>query len=216
MINDFDAILFDLDGTLIDSEPIGQRALDIFLARYGITPPPGFIHRLVGRRAHDNATLMLSEFALPLSVEEIILEQRHLTNTMVEQEVETLPGAETLLQTLRERGIRMAVATSSQRPYLAMVLAKFGWTDVFAATVAGEEVTHGKPAPDIFLRAAELLDVSPSRCLVVEDAPHGVAAGLAAGATVVAIPNTVTASLEFPAGAQTFGSLAALQDWLGV
>ncbi len=216
MINRFDAIVFDLDGTLIDSEPIGQRALDIFLARYGITPPPGFIHRLVGRRAHDNAMLMLAEFALPLSVEEIILEQRHLTNTLVEQEVVTLPGAESLLRALRERGIRMAVATSSQRPYLAMILAKFGWLDVFDATVTGEEVTHGKPAPDIFLRAAELLGVSPTRCVVVEDAPHGVAAGLAAGATVIAIPNTVTASLEFPAGAHTFGSLVQLRDWLEV
>ncbi len=210
----FDAVLFDLDGTLIDSEPIGMRALDIFLTRYGHTPPPGFLHRLVGRRAHDNALLLLEEFGLPLSVEALIAEQRALINAMVEREVALLPGAAALLRTLRERAVPMAVATSSMRSYLTMVCAKFGWGELFDATVTGEEVPNGKPAPDIFLRAAALLGVAAERCLVLEDAPHGVAAGLAAGATVIAIPNTVTQSLEFPAGVQLAPSLAAVLEWL--
>lgn len=211
----FDAVLFDLDGTLIDSEPIGVRALDMFLARYGYTAPPGFIQRLVGRRAYDNALVMIEEFDLPLTVEALINEERQLVADLVERNVERLPGATQLLHTLRERNIPIAVATSSLRSYLTMVLRKFGWSELFDATVTGEEVAHGKPAPDIFLRAAELLRVPPTRCLVLEDAPHGVAAGVAAGATVIAIPNSVTRGLEFPPQVQQMTSLNDVLAWLG-
>jgi len=210
----FDAVLFDLDGTLIDSEPLGMRGLDMFLARYGHTLPADFGQRVIGRRAHDNAVMMLEHFSLPHTVEELMAEQRTLINDLIEREVEALPGAAAILAALRERGVRTAVATSSSRPYLTMILAKFGWAEFFDASVTGEEVAHGKPAPDIFLRAAELVDVPPARCLVVEDAPHGVAAGLAAGATVLAIPNSVTGSLTFPDGARHIKALAAILDLL--
>jgi HAD superfamily hydrolase (TIGR01509 family) len=210
----FDAVLFDLDGTLIDSEPLGMRGLGMVLARYGHTMPADFGQRVIGRRAYDNATMMIEHFALPHTVEELIAEKRTLINTLIENEVEAMPGAGAILRELRGRGVRTAVATSSSRPYLRMILAKFGWTELFDATVTGEEVAHGKPAPDIFLRAAELLDVPPARCLVVEDAPHGVAAGIASGATTLAIPNSVTAPLQFPAGARRITALATILDLL--
>ena len=206
----FDAVLFDLDGTLIDSEPLGMRGLGLFLARYGHTMPADFGQRVIGRRAHDNAVLMLEHFGLPHTVEELMAEQRTLINDLIEREVEPMPGAEAILRALRERGVPAAVATSSSRPYLRMILGKFGWAEFFAASVTGEEVAHGKPAPDIFLRAAELLAVPPARCLVVEDAPHGVAAGIASGATTLAIPNSVTAALQFPAGARRIADLDAI------
>lgn len=210
----FDAVLFDLDGTLIDSEPLGMRGLGMILSRYGHAMPADFGQHVIGRRSHDSATLLIEHFALPHTVEELVAEKRVLINDLIEREVEALPGAEAILRELRERGVPAAVATSSSRPYLNMILAKFGWAEFFAASVTGEEVAHGKPAPDIFLRAAELLDVPPARCLVIEDAPHGVAAGLAAGATVLAIPNSVTGTLQFPDGARHIQALATILDLL--
>jgi len=210
----FDAVLFDLDGTLIDSEPLAMRGLGMFLDRYGHTMPADFGQRVIGRRAYDNATLMIEHFALSHTVEELIEEKRALLHTLIENEVEAMPGAEAILRELRRRGVRTAVATSASRPYLGMILAKFGWEELFDASVTGEEVAHGKPAPDIFLRAAELLDVPPARCLVVEDAPHGVAAGMASGATTLAIPNSITAPLQFPDGARRIATLGAILELL--
>lgn len=208
------AILFDLDGVLIDSEPIGMRGLDIYLGRYGHQVPPGFASQLIGRRSQDNARLLIDHFGLPLDAETVIAEHREVVFAMVVSEVEPMPGVRELLAVARELGLRTAVATSSPRPYLHMILDKFGWQRDFDATVTGEEVAHGKPAPDIFLRAAELVGAPPAACLVVEDAPHGVAAGLAAGATVLAVPNSVTRELLFPAEARKVESLHAVAAWL--
>ena len=210
----FDAVLFDLDGTLIDSEPLAVVGLGQFLASYGHTVPADFFQHLLGRRSHDSALVMLEHFALPHTVEELIAERRTLMHDLIEREVEAMPGADSILRELRGRGVRTAVATSSSRPYLRMILAKFGWAELIDASVTGEEVAHGKPAPDIFLRAAELLDVPPARCLVVEDAPHGVAAGMASGATTLAIPNSITAPLQFPDGARRIATLGAILELL--
>lgn len=209
-----EAILFDLDGVLIDSEPIGMRGLEIYLGRYGHQVPPGFAQQLVGRRAHDNARLLIDHFGLPLDVDTVIAEQRELVFAMIAGEVGLMPGVQELLGLARDLGLRTAVATSSPRPYLQMIIEKFGWQRAFDATVTGEEVTYGKPAPDIFLRAAELVGAPPAACLVVEDAPHGVAAGLAAGAIVLAVPNSVTSDLIFPAEARKVASLHAVAEWL--
>lgn len=203
----FDAILFDCDGVLVDSEPVSMRALDVFLARYGKQAEPDWGHRMVGRRAYDNAQMMIESFDLPLSIEQTITEHRQLIFELVEREAEAMPYADQLIRWLNQQHIPIAVATSSPRPYLTMVLQKFGWHDCFGATVTGEEVANGKPAPDIFLRAAELLGVAAKASLVLEDAPHGVQAGLAAEATVYAVPNSVTKYLEFPPVAK-YASLA--------
>ncbi|WP_110520332.1 HAD family hydrolase [Herpetosiphon llansteffanensis] len=206
-MNQFKAILFDCDGVLVDSEPVSMRALDVFLARYGKACAPDWGHRMVGRRAYDNAQMMVDSFDLPLSVEQTIAEHRQLIFELVEREAEAMPYADQLIRWLNQQHIPIAVATSSPRPYLTMVLQKFGWNDCFGATVTGEEVANGKPAPDIFLRAAELLGVTAQASLVLEDAPHGVQAGLAAEATVYAVPNSVTKYLEFPPVAK-YASLA--------
>ncbi len=207
------ALLCDLDGLLIDSEPLAMLALEQLLQHHGHASDPLIAQQLIGRRAHDNAELLIAHYGLPYTVLDLIAEQRHRANTLIEQQVEPMPGAAALLQGAQALGLQLAVATSSSRPYLQMVLRKFGWQHHFAATVTGEEVAHGKPAPDIFLQAATLLEQEPARCLVLEDSPPGVAAGLAAGAQVIAVPNPLTAPLEFPP-APRMESLHAVLDYL--
>ena len=204
------AVLFDCDGVLVDSETVSLRALDRYLARYGKVAPPNFAYQLVGKRAVDNGKLIIETFDLPVTLEQHIKEFRQLIEIMVEAEAEAMPHTDHVLRTLHERGIPLAVATSSPRPYLSMILRKFGWEQLFQASVTGEEVQHGKPAPDIFLRAAELLNVPIEECWVIEDAPHGVAAGVASGARVFAVPNSVTRHLAFPAQIEQWTSLAEL------
>lgn len=204
------AVLFDCDGVLVDSETVSLRALDRYLARYGKVAPPNFADQLVGKRAVDNGRLIIETFDLPVTLEQHIKEFRQLIEIMVEAEAEAMPHADHVLRMLHERGIPLAVATSSPRPYLSMILRKFGWEQLFQASVTGEEVQHGKPAPDIFLRAAELLGVPIQECWVIEDAPHGVAAGVASGAQVFAVPNSVTRHLAFPSQIEQWTSLAEL------
>ncbi|HIM33685.1 MAG TPA: HAD family hydrolase, partial [Candidatus Poseidoniales archaeon] len=104
--------------------------------------------------------------------------------------LEPLPGVAKFVEALRRDQWRLAIGTSTPRENLEMVLAEMPFGGAFAATVCGPEVEHGKPAPDIFLRAAELLELPPERCIVVEDAPSGVAAAHAGGFACLAVATT--------------------------
>ena len=208
------ALICDLDGLLIDSEPLALRALEQLCTSYGVTLDPTLGAQLIGRRASDNAALVLARHALPLTPAELITAHRAQIAALVEQEVTLMAGAEPLLRLARVLELKLAIATSSPRSYLDMVLARFGWHTVFQATVSGEEVAAGKPAPDIFLRAAELLHTPPAACLVLEDAPPGVAAALAAGSQVWAVVHPLTEQLDFPDGVKRVQSLHAVIEWL--
>jgi HAD superfamily hydrolase (TIGR01509 family) len=177
----FDAVIFDLDGVLLDSEPIYLAATNSVLAREGKYLSPEENARYIGVRFPDMAYYLaetrdevLRAFGKPL----------------------TPPaGAQELIERLVDHGVPHAVGSSSGHAWVEQILTNLGIRHHFEVIVGGDDVQQGKPAPDIFLRCAELLGVPPERCAVIEDSANGVLAARRAGMTAIGLRTAATATL---------------------
>jgi HAD superfamily hydrolase (TIGR01509 family) len=184
------AVIFDMDGVIVDSEPHHERAFRIVFDElgYGQTHGvhfPDYIGRSDNTVWHD----FIAKHQPPHSLEEMAaLKQRRVLDLMRAAQP-IFDGLPELVEKLAAR-FKLAVASGSQHPVIEEVLAMKGLRQFFSALVSFTDVKHGKPAPDIFLHAADLLGVAPAECWVIEDSKPGIAAGLAAGMSVVAIANT--------------------------
>jgi HAD superfamily hydrolase (TIGR01509 family) len=201
------AVLFDLDGLLADSEPHSLEAWRTVLRRRGADLDTATRDTLFGQRLADTARLLKQKLSLPDAPEALAREKTDWQIANLAGRVGPMPGTHALLDALDARGVRKALATSGLRPYVDAVLETLGISGRFDASVTGEEVARGKPAPDVFLLAAQRVGVAPAHCLVLEDAPHGIAAAQAAGIPAFAIPNAQTRSLAFPPGTRFAASL---------
>ncbi len=183
-------VLFDLDGVLLDSEPLYTQATQEILDPYGRTFDWSLKVNTIGRDARVGAGWLLAELQIPLGVDEY-LERRERRLRDLFRTVQPVVGAPEFVAALAARGVPMAVATSSHRAQYEVKVSSHPWFEAFQATVCGDdpELERLKPAPDIFLLAAARLGAAPARCLVVEDSPAGVAAARAAGMQVVAVPD---------------------------
>ena len=184
------AVLFDLDGVLIDSEPLYTQATQAVVGRFGKVFDWSVKSEIIGRSSLEGAVYTIEALALPLSPEEYLAERGvHLDRLF--DNVPLMPGAAELVQRLDDLGVPIAVATSSARRLFLQKTAPHAFFSRFDAVVCGDDprVRALKPAPDIFLVAAGELGVAPEQCLVIEDSLAGVAAARAAGARVVAVPD---------------------------
>lgn len=186
------AVLWDMDGTLVDSEPVWARVQIDLLTSLGATWTVEDALRLVGSDLADAVQVWMG--ALP----EGVISEEELADRMFGQVVRSLkedvvlrPGALELLQALKAAGVPCALVSASYRVMIDAVLSHLG-PDLFDVVVAGDEVRNGKPHPEPYLTAARQLDVDPADCVVIEDSPGGTASGTAAGAFVVAVPQWVT------------------------
>jgi HAD superfamily hydrolase (TIGR01509 family) len=172
-----------------------------------------------GMRVADSARLFCERFSLPVSPAEAMAERDRLFLEAIPTRLRARPGLYYLLDELATREVPLAIGTSGHRRYLTLAMQTLDLDGRFRAVATGDEVESGKPAPDIYLLAAERLGVPPDRCLALEDAPLGVEAAVAAGMTCVAVPSQWTATLEFPGASWVFPSLhevrEALDDLLG-
>ncbi len=173
---------FDCDGTLVDSEPLHNRADVTILAQYGIILDP-LEHRRrstgIGRRAMLRIIEQEHRIELPADIEQQIEAELH---RLVTSQLQPIPSILHVLDVLANRGARLAVASNSHRPYIEHALEKCGMRSFFADRIASaDQVARTKPAPDVYLLAAKLLDAEPCDCIAIEDSPVGVAAAHAAG-----------------------------------
>ncbi|MEM1062428.1 MAG: HAD-IA family hydrolase, partial [Planctomycetota bacterium] len=183
------AFVFDFDGLIANTEDIFELALGEVLARRGKTYPPEVRRQMMGRRAPEATAILIDALGLDDDPQALMLEGRETFLGLLDARLAPMPGLFALLDAVEHAGLPKTVATSSHREYLDGCLRKLGIDDRFAVTLTAEDVTHGKPDPEIYLAAADRLGVAVDRTVVLEDSEIGVEAAAAAGACAVAVPS---------------------------
>ena len=183
------AVLFDLDGVIVDSEPWWHAVRVEWAAARGLTWTEADNRACMGRDSRDWARIMLERLRLDLTIPQI---ERAILDAMVQkyarEPAPCVPGAVEAVARIAAT-IPSAIASSSHPAVISAALRAVGLAECFRVVVSGNDVPAGKPAPDVYLEAARRLGISPERCLVVEDSLNGVLAGRAAGMTVVLVPH---------------------------
>ncbi|GGO49340.1 hydrolase [Streptomyces lasiicapitis] len=217
------SVIFDLDGTLVDSEPNYFEAGRQLLAEHGITDFTWQDHETyVGISTQETLALWKERYGLTAPLPDLLAEKNRRYLELARASTRVYPEMRKFVERLYDAGVPMAVASGSSRPAIEAILAGTGLDAHLTTLVSADEVAHGKPAPDVFLAAAALLGAAPADCVVLEDAAPGALAAKAAGMRCVAIPY-VTAQADDPAfaaadlllrgGQEEFTARAAL-DWL--
>ena len=184
-------VIFDLDGVLLDTEPLYTLATQAIARRYGKTFDWSVKGNMIGRGTMDAAGYLVAALGLPMSAEQYLAERDSTLRTLFPGAAE-IPGAEAFTRGLHERGVGLAVATSTDRALFELkVERRRAWFSIFSVVVCGDDprLGRGKPDPQIFLIAAGDVGADPACCLVFEDSPAGVMAARAAGMRVVAMPD---------------------------
>jgi len=209
-----EAVIFDLDGVLVDSEPAHFAAAQRLIAPNVITDVE--YGRLIGASSEAFMTWVRARYGIEASIAD--LEGRYtdlVHEELLAQRLPALDGAEALLGALRARGLPVAVASQSRPAWVADTLDSAGLASWFEVIVTAEVVTRPKPAPDIYLHTASLLGVAPAACLAVEDSVPGVAAAFAAGMRVVQTRQASVAPEVQPGARYVVDTLRAFDlDWL--
>ncbi len=183
------AIIFDMDGLLVDSEPVWAIAEDAMMKARGIQVDPEIQNSLVGLRMREFLSGMCKAYRMTDSLDDLCTEITQSMIDLIPKQVVPRPGAPELLTFLYGRGIPCAIASSSPMAIIDATVAAQGWGYYFITHVSGDDVAHGKPAPDIYLEAARRLGVTPPACLALEDSPTGAKAAVAANMTCYAVPD---------------------------
>ena len=184
-------VLFDWDGVVIDSSAQHERSWELLSAEIGKPLPDGHFKEGFGKKNQIIIPGILHWAEDPAEIATLSDRKEEIYRDLVRQSgVSILPGAIELLEALQAQGIPAAVASSTPRSNLDAIFAATGLDRFFKAVVCGDDVTNGKPAPDVFLLAASKLGLRPDECLVIEDAHAGIEAALAAGMRVLAVATT--------------------------
>ena len=218
------AVLFDMDGLIVDSEPIQFLAFRAFLREHGHELPESAMSDFVGYHEIENMRDLQEKHNLPGLIEDLVTRRRALYLELVKTEpLPVFPGFWELTAEARRRGLQQAVVSSSTREQVEVPLRRVfenhsDTTDPyqhFDAIVTGDDVRASKPDPEPYLLAAQRLGLDPRECVAFEDTPPGVASAAGAGVTVYAVPNEYTRHLEFPGARAVLATLHQARGHLG-
>lgn len=191
----FEAIIFDMDGLLIDTEQLAMEAFDVACAHFGISGLEAQIKACIGTNSRMTQEILTPVIEPTVPYAEFRgLWENHYQEAVHSDRLQTKPGADTLLSHITTLGLPTALATSSSHQKARAKLKRTGLLHYFSVLVGGDEVTHSKPDPEIYLTAATKLGVNPQACLALEDSENGVKAAHAAGMTVIQVPDLVPPS----------------------
>lgn len=187
MLQGIDAVIFDLDGSLVDSMWLWKTIDEEYLGRFGIPLPEGLQSEIEGMSFGETAAYFKERFSIPDSLEQIKEDWNRMAWDKYMHEVPLKRGIPEFLEGCRERGILLGIATSNSRELAENVAAAHRLRDYFTCIMTGSDVARGKPFPDIYLAVSAQLGVPPARCLVFEDIIPGILAGKNAGMRVCAV-----------------------------
>ena len=210
------AIIFDMDGTLIDSEPLHLLAYQELLEQFEHVWTAQDNREFLGRTDFDVCKAMVSKFNLSLTARQLVERKEHVLQELVEKNAHPRPGVLEILNAAAELKVPMAVASSATLATIAFTIDALGIRKYFSTLSSGEEVSSGKPDPAVFLLAAQRLKVPAQNCLVVEDTLNGIKAAKAAGMYCVAVPCEATSHEDHSLADCRLQSLTELnlQNWL--
>lgn len=197
MLDNVEAIIFDIDGTLIDSMWVWTDIDDMFLEKYHLTEPVGFHEGMEGKSYSETAQYFLDIFPeLPHTREELEEEWHQMAFEIYTKEISLKKGVYEFLLQMRKEGKKLGIATSNSRDLAEGVLEHNQVLQYFDSVWTSDEAKAGKPAPDVYLRVAESLGINPAKCLVFEDVPNGILAGKNAGMKVCAVDDAFSKPQE--------------------
>lgn len=184
------AVIFDMDGVIIDSEPQHAKAAVLALEKYHVSIQIEYAYNFIGTSTPVMCKKMIEDFQLPVTVEELNKANEEAKEVLIRSEgYPVIPYITDLMWDLHNNGIKLIIASSSSASAIESVMNSLGIKEIFDGYISGMNMKHPKPAPDIFLAAAKQLGVEPSECLVIEDSCHGVTAAAAAGITSIGFIN---------------------------
>lgn len=195
------AVVFDLDGLMFNTEDVFFLAGTELLRRRGFEMTRELMTAMLGRRPQEGFRILIDRLALKETIDDLIGESTGIFYGLLDRHLAPMPGLHGFVDLVESLGLPKGVATSSRRAYLEDLLGRFDLRSRFPLTLTAEDVTNGKPDPEIYLLAAERLGVAPHEMLVLEDSEAGTRAGVAAGAVVVSIPHSHTAHHAFDGAA---------------
>ena len=191
------AVVFDLDGVLIDSEPLHFEATRLVLERYGVPYTEDDHREFLGCTFYDMYAALRDRHGLTVDVTEVVRRRSEALVPLYHERGVPMDGVLEVLEWLRDAGRPLAVASSSLPELIRIKLEVLGVASFFAATVSGWDVARGKPAPDVFLEAARRLGQAPEHCLAVEDSRNGMLAARAAGMACAVVPCAASLHQDF-------------------
>lgn len=183
------AIIFDMDGLLVDSERVWHIAEDEVFSSRGLVYTDELRAGIIGMRMDEFMAQLRDHFGMQEPLAELTAEVNANMLRLIPTMVQPQPGAPELIEFVQRRGWPVAIASSSPMAIIDAILASQGWDEVFRLRCSADDEAQGKPAPDVYLRAARRLDVEPKRCLALEDSVNGARAAIAAGMTCFAVPD---------------------------
>lgn len=202
-----------MDGLLFDTERLYWQVGDAVLVRRGHRFSAALQQRMMGRVALAALQEMVDFHSLSDTPEELLEESNELYGELITDGLDPMPGLESWIDLLQKQDLPFGLATSSQRKFVDIIFASIPWRDSLAFVLTGDDVTHGKPHPEMYLSAADRLSISPAEMLVLEDSGNGCAAAVAAGARTVAVPSEHTRGQDFAGAVLVADSLSDPRLW---
>ena len=191
------AVVFDLDGLMFNTEELYQEVGTELLRRRGYVFTQELLDQMMGRPSQIALQMMIDTHTLKSTVEELLAETDEIFPEILQRRLAPMPGLVELLAALERNAVPKGIATSSRRSFVERVLGTFGYQPRFSPILTSEDITHGKPHPEIYLKAAERLNVTPGEMVVLEDSQNGCRAAVAAGAITIAVPGEHSRKHDF-------------------
>ena len=190
------AILFDMDGLMVDTERLYIETESALAESFGKKLTEETIGEMMGKKAVEAMAIYIRDLGLSIEVEEMIRIRDRLYEEKLRAELVPLPGLFEMLQEYRNT-LSLAIATGSSRKFLDIVLEKLKIREYFQALQTADEIVHGKPDPEIYIKTAGKLGIPPAECIILEDSQNGALAGKRAGCYTIAIPSPYTCKQDF-------------------